>query len=555
MAEFVGYSRMSLFAVVFISSMATSGLADRMLIERNARPLLAEGALEAIDLWETPLDGFFVRSHHNVLPSVTNDSWDVSFEGLLAKQKKISVKSLKKYPQVTFHAVLECSGNGRGLFSPQVSGIQWKRGAVGNAEWSGVKLADVLKDLGVSPEAAYVTVEGFDEPVMKSDKKFVRSIPLSTLAEAGAILAFTMNRQPIPLVHGGPVRLVIPGFYGQNWIKWVTKLVFSKEPDERMYAKKAYRMPLVAVKPGEAWDPVKQGKPIESILVQSIITYPKPDANLAPGKIVIRGKAFSGTGFITKVELSSDAGVSWKVGTLSSPKDYAWQEFEYEMSIGEGQSIEVMTRATDSKGHVQPLVQEWNPKGYLYNAADRVKFRGSSAGALLASGEALALTHCQTCHSLGMAEAQRLDKGDWVKVTKKMADYGLVLADDEVEKIATYFASRYSKELPTDDSKFVELSSDPSSLTSPGDAPKAHWVHGKGLFDTYCQSCHGKEGEGNIGPVLKGRSLSAGLFWSSVTNGKRKMPAFKGVLTVQQTADLRAWLVLRDRVQGTRDRL
>ena len=130
-----------------------TALADRLLIERNARPLLAEGSIEALVPWETPIEGFFIRSHHNVMPAALDDSWQISLTGLLAKPKKLTLRELKHRKAVSFHAVLECSGNGRGLFTPQVSGIQWKRGAVGNAEWTGVPLSDLFKDLGVKPEA------------------------------------------------------------------------------------------------------------------------------------------------------------------------------------------------------------------------------------------------------------------------------------------------------------------------------------------------------------------------------------------------------------------
>lgn len=517
-------------------------LSDGLLIERNARPLLAEGSLEALAPWETPLEGFFVRSHHNTLPTSADDSWAIQFTGLLSRPKKITVRELKRRKVLSFHAVLECSGNGRGLFSPAVSGIQWKRGAVGNAEWTGVMLEDVIKDLGVKADAEYVTVEGFDEPVMKSDTKFIRSIPLKLLLETKAILAWNMNRQPMPLAHGGPIRLVMPGIYGQNWIKWVNKMTFSKEPDQRMYAKKAYRMPDKPVKPGEAWDPVKQGKPVEYIKAQTIFTSPWPGAKVAPGSIVLRGKTFTGQGQIIKVDISLDGGKTWKPATLSPAKDHAWQEFEFEMTIAQGQSYESMARATDSLGTTQPLVQEWNPKGYLYNAADRINFVGDKAGSLLAEGQALASTYCQTCHSMGIAEGQRLTKSDWTKTIKKMADYGLILTESDTDKIAAYFSDKYPPGTPTDDSKRVELGADPSANIAPGVMKSGNAAKGGKLFAAHCATCHGGDGRGNIGPVLKGRSLTNTTFWSSVINGKRKMPAYKDLLVPAQIADIRAWL-------------
>ena len=551
-----------------ISQASQAASPDALLIERNARPLLAEGTLEALIPWETPLEGFFVRSHHNVLPAAMDDSWTVMFDGLLAKPKKISVGELKKRNQISFHSVLECSGNGRGLFSPQVSGIQWQWGAVGNAEWRGVSLGDLFAELGVKPNADYVTVEGFDEPVIKSDAKFVRSIPLKLLIEAKAILAVKMNRQWMPIVHGGPVRLVVPGIYGQNWVKWVTRMTFTNEVDQRIYAKKAYRMPDKPGKPGEALDPAKLGKPIEYIRVQSIFTAPPRDAKLAAGPLALRGKAFSGTGAIKKVEISLDAGSSWQAAKLSR-ENIAWQEFEYVMQVREGKSYEAWARATDSMGNVQPVEPEWNPKGYLYNAVDRVRFVGDRSGAFLAEGKSLAETHCQTCHSIDMAEGQRLSKNAWKETIKKMADFGLGggagLPDGDVEKIAAYFSGRFPPGMPGEEgaSRRVDLSAAPSSLVgaraNSGGFAKNEVVsgaRGKKLFAVHCAACHGANGdvrgneggdEGNLalpGPALKGRALTDATFWSSVVNGKRNMPPFKDVLTSAQIADIRAWIQL-----------
>lgn len=516
--------------------------ANNLLIERNARPLLAESSQEALEPWETPIEGLFIRSHHNVLPASIDDSWSIEFNGLIARPQKMTVRQLKKRRSVSFHAVLECSGNGRGLFTPQVSGIQWRRGAVGNAEWTGVPLIDVFRELRIKPDAEYVTVEGFDEPVMKSDAKFIRSIPINLLQETGAILAWNMNREAMPIAHGGPVRLVLPGVYGQNWIKWVNKMTFSKTPDERMYAKKAYRMPDKPVKPGEAWDPAKNGKPIDYILTQTIFTTPWPGAKVTPGKVLVRGKAFTGRGSIARVDISMDQGKSWQSTRLSQPKDRAWQEFELEITAVEGKTYDLLARATDSTGYVQPLEQEWNPKGYLYNAADRLQFKADRGGAILAEGGSLAARHCQTCHSLGLAEGQRLTKQDWVKTAKKMSDYGLILTDAEFEKIASFFSDKYPPGTPIDNLRTVELSANPSLAVAPGIMKQGQPRAGAKIFTRYCASCHGERAEGKVGPVLRARALTNATFWSTVTSGRGAMPAFNTVLNSSQITDIRAWL-------------
>ena len=155
--------------LIFISSTGLFGANDQLLIKRSSRPMMAEGGIEALRPWETPLEGFFVRTHHNSLPTKIDDSWSISIEGLVKKTRKLTLKELKSKSTVHFHAVLECSGNGRALFDPPVSGIQWKRGAVGNAEWKGIPIKDIFATVNISPNAKYATFEGYGEPVMPSN--------------------------------------------------------------------------------------------------------------------------------------------------------------------------------------------------------------------------------------------------------------------------------------------------------------------------------------------------------------------------------------------------
>jgi sulfite oxidase len=528
-----------LFALSSVSLLAAP---DGLLIQRSSRPFMAEASIDALHYWETPLEGFFVRTHHNTMPAVIDDSWSVSFEGLLAKPRQMTVHKLKSMPQRSFHAILECSGNGRGLFTPGVSGLQWKRGAVGNGEWTGVALKDVFDTLSIMPSAKYMVVEGYDDPVVPSNAKFVRSIPLSMALETNAILALRMNREPIPVAHGGPVRLVLPNIYGQNWIKWVTKITFSEQPDSRSYSAKAYRMPTKTVKPGEAWDAVKDGRPIERIKVQTILTAPRQDEKVTPGVFLVEGKAFSGNGAIKSVEISMDGGQSWAAAKVTPRKDYSWQAFEFSMNVEDGVKYEILARAVDEAGNSQPLQQEWNPKGYLYNAADRVSFEGDSLGVILADGLRSVRTHCLTCHSSEIIEQQNLDKAAWAATVKKMADYGLVLDERESDKIATALAARpKDKNIFGQSSPMVDLSHMPSQVVPPA-APRGRSAQGAALFAEHCAACHGQNGEGQTGPRLKGRAISNAVFWTSVNHGKRKMPAFAGSLRAQDLADIKEWL-------------
>ncbi|HVE14545.1 MAG TPA: sulfite oxidase, partial [Elusimicrobiota bacterium] len=330
---------------------------DELLKERNARPLDAEGTLQALEPWETPISGFFIRSHHEI-PLVDPSTWTLEIDGLVDKPLKLTLKDLKRYPKRSLHAVLECSGNGRGLLNPGASGVPWEKGAVGNAEWSGASLAELLRKAGIKPKAKFARVSGMDAPPLPGTPAFVRSIPVEKLLKEDTVLAWEMNRETLPLLHGGPVRLVLPDWYGQNWIKWVSHITLTEEEDPGFYMKKAYRMP--------------SGETPQTLRVQSLITRPFPDERVPPGELEVRGKAFSGAGAIAKVELSADGGKTW-VEAKVEPRhaDGGWQDFAGTIAAKEG-PLAVLSRATDAAGDVQPMESQPNPGGYLRNGVDSV---------------------------------------------------------------------------------------------------------------------------------------------------------------------------------------
>jgi DMSO/TMAO reductase YedYZ molybdopterin-dependent catalytic subunit len=191
------------------------------LRRHNARPLDAESDLSMLVPWETPIEGFFIRNH-NEIPVVDTERWILVIDGLVNKPLTLTLKDLRAFPNKSLHAVLEISGNGRASFQPKVPGVQWENGAVGNAEWTGVALADVLERAGVKPEARYLRVEGADKPALPSLPAFIRSVPIARAMEKDSLLAWDMNRQPMPVLHGGPLRLVLPRWYGESWMKFVT---------------------------------------------------------------------------------------------------------------------------------------------------------------------------------------------------------------------------------------------------------------------------------------------------------------------------------------------
>lgn len=493
--------------------------------------------MEALESWETPIVGFFIRSHHGV-PQADLDRWVIRIDGLVEKPITLTLKELQKFPLHTLHAVLECSGNYRGLQKPQVPGVQWGKGAVGNAAWSGALLSEVLKKARVKPSAKFARIEGADKPALAATPAFVRSVPLSKIMEEGTLLAWKMNRQPMPTLHGGPLRLILPNWYGQNWIKWVTHITLTDAEDKGFYMAKGYRMPKEPVKPGEKWDSAT-GLPVEKLRVQSLVVSPRGGDKIGAGEVTVKGKAFSGHGTISKVEISSDEGSSWKPAKLEPPhKTGGWQEFEITLSdIGTG-NLALLSKATDSAGNTQPMEAEWNPPGYLRNTVDKVEVEVVKQP--LVVEESLLAARCLTCHTRELISSQRLSEAAWEKTVTKMEGFGMKLEGDEKGRLLKYLAQwgpSGPKEVTTPTSFWLEDSQLSSKQYPPGNSGR-----GRGLYAKSCASCHGKTGEGGSAPTLRGKDISLPYFWAVVSGGKGNMPAFSESLSRAQVADIESFL-------------
>jgi sulfite oxidase len=191
---------------------------ERALIVRSQRPLNLETPVAALDHRLTPNELFFVRSHFGA-PAVDLNPWEVEVVGLVRHPLRLTLESLGRLEQARKTAVLQCAGNGRGLYRPRVPGVPWERGAVGQAEWSGVRLVDLLERAGLEEGAAHVHFLGGDAPPSPKIPAFLRSIPLDRARDPATLLALRMNGAPLPAIHGGPVRLVVPGWAGNNWSK------------------------------------------------------------------------------------------------------------------------------------------------------------------------------------------------------------------------------------------------------------------------------------------------------------------------------------------------
>ena len=340
------------------------------MVLHNDRPEDLEMPNAYFDQWITPNDKFFVRQHLP-RPEVKADAFRLAVNGLVAKQLDLKIEDLRKLPQHKIAATLECTGNGRGFFRPRLPGIQWLRGAIGNAEWSGPRVSEILKLAGAKMDAAFLESDGADVGVAKTPD-FIRSLPMKKALDPGTLLALDMNGEPIPQIHGFPARLIVPGWDGTSWVKWVIRLTVAADANKGFFMNPGYRYPKFARPPGSPPVPAEL-EVIEGMRVKSAITKPSEDDKVGLGPLTIGGYAWAGEQKIMRVEVSVDGGAKWKdAGLTPQNLNYAWRLWKLNWTPPHPGYYTILSRATDSAGNVQPLVAEWNPSGYLYNAIDRV---------------------------------------------------------------------------------------------------------------------------------------------------------------------------------------
>ncbi len=331
------------------------------LIVRSMRPQNLETPVGLLDTDIVPVEAFFVRSHFGP-PIIDEKSWRLSVTGQVDKTLSLTMDDLRKLPRVTSTSVLQCAGNGRALHRPRVAGAQWERGAVGQAKWTGVRLKDVLALAKPKSSARFVRLLGADSPPMPTTPQFARSVPLDKAMHAVSLLAHDMNDAPLHLLHGAPLRAVLPGWVGDDWIKWLVEIRVDDAEDAGFYQATAYRMPRID----------NTMAPMTSMVVKSLITKPTEAQKLSTGPTAITGIAFAGEDSVLRVEVSTDGGKTWANAALEKSAGLgAWQRWHVAWTPAPG-SHRILARATDSKGHVQPEVTPWNPSGYLWNAIDAV---------------------------------------------------------------------------------------------------------------------------------------------------------------------------------------
>ena len=341
------------------------------LIVRSLRPPDFETPVTLLDSFITPNDLFYVRSHMPV-PQVDAATWALKVGGEVNSPLALSLDEIKKLPAVTVTMTLECAGNGRAFFEPALTGIQWEKGAVGTARFTGTRLSEILKKAGVKTTGRNVEMHAADRP-LGTMPAFVRQVPMAKAMHADTIIAWDMNGQPIPLPHGSPLRAIIPGWEGAYSVKWLNALNVLAKDSESFWVATGYRYPNRRVAPGAAVD-AKDMEPLTGLVVKSLITTPANGAALAAGKVAVGGFAWAGENDITKVDVSIDNGATWRAARLTGEQArFTWRQFEFEFTAAKPQSYLILSRATDSKGTMQPAVSQWNPSGYLWNQYDSIR--------------------------------------------------------------------------------------------------------------------------------------------------------------------------------------
>ncbi|MFP6620064.1 MAG: molybdopterin-dependent oxidoreductase [Pirellulaceae bacterium] len=347
----------------------------KQLIVHGTQPTNAEPELNRlVRSWETPVKHFYVRSHAPV-PKVDLDSFRLTVEGMVQRNLSLSIAEVaERFPATEITATMTCAGNRRNEHSrvKKVGGVQWAAGPIGNARWGGVRLADVLRLAGLKEGAKHVWFESIDR-VEKDDRTFPfgASIPLvkaleKTSSGNGALLATAMNGGSLPPDHGYPIRTVVPGYVGARSVKWLGRIVVSDRPSANHYVANAYK--LVTDGARQEWD---AAKPIYRFPINSAICRPAAQAKVTSGKIDVSGYALPPGDpgrTIARIEISADGGKTWQRTKIVSPaREYCWCLWQAKIAVTPS-TEQLIIRAIDSAGGVQPETVDWNLKGYLYNA-------------------------------------------------------------------------------------------------------------------------------------------------------------------------------------------
>ncbi len=344
------------------------------------RPLNMETPPHRLDDDVTPASAMFVRNN-GLVPDMTPEvaaAWKLAIDGEVERPLSLTIEDLKRdFAPATLRLQIECAGNGRRFMKPAAEGNQWTFGAVSCAEWTGVRLADILARAGVKRTAIYTAHKGADQHLSGDPAKdaISRGVPLAKAMEAHTIVAYRMNGADIPLLNGHPLRLVVPGWPGSCSQKWLTRITLRNVVhDGQGMNGRSYRLPAYPIAPG-ADIADEDMRIIESMPVKSLITAPETGARVKAGAAFeLRGHAWAGDAAVAALEISHDFGATWRRASLDRPVNrYAWQRWRAPIVFDQRGYYEIWARAIDDSGRMQPATPPgWNPRGYNNNMQHRI---------------------------------------------------------------------------------------------------------------------------------------------------------------------------------------
>jgi DMSO/TMAO reductase YedYZ molybdopterin-dependent catalytic subunit len=345
------------------SANAPAAMAGKLLVRGDLSPVNLEMPLAGFKDYITPNDLFYVRSHF-AAPTINAATWSLRVDQHVGKALKLSYDDLKRLPSKTVTATLECSGNGRSFLEPKKKGVQWEIGAVGNARWTGVPVADVLRRAEIKPGAVDVVFVGADHGKKDDEElQFLRSVPLAKALDQDVLLAYEMNGQPLTVNHGFPLRVIVPGWFGVASVKWLERIIVSDKPFPTYWQSVDYSI----------WDRrtgVPRMQPITLLQVKSVIANPAAGATFgASTNQTISGTAWSGDADVTKVEVSTDDGRTWNPADLiDPPAKGVWRRWRYSWRTpSKPGEVKLFSRATDAAGNQQPTDRDDGRRNYLIN--------------------------------------------------------------------------------------------------------------------------------------------------------------------------------------------
>jgi DMSO/TMAO reductase YedYZ molybdopterin-dependent catalytic subunit len=342
---------------------------DAGLVVHRAHPLNCETSIPALlGGVVMPNAHFYVRNHFQI-PRLDPTTWRLEVGGLVERPLRLGLTDLRNMPSQTSVVTLECAGNGRYQLEPPVPGEQWRLGAVSTAEWTGVPLAEVLQRAGVRPEAREVVFRGADNGSVDDRDgviRFERSLSVDVAGDAAALLAYAMNGEEIPLDHGYPVRVVVPGWYGVASVKWLTEIELVERPFTGYFQYDRYQY---------EWE--REGgvtrEPVSLQHVRALITEPSPDDEVDRGDVTIRGVAWSGAAAIARVEVSVGGGPWQEARLLGERHRHSWQRWEQVVHVDRPGPFTLRARGTDLAGRTQPDDPVWNRLGYGNNSVQSIE--------------------------------------------------------------------------------------------------------------------------------------------------------------------------------------